>query len=47
MIDEELKEKIEDFKIKAERPHALDTDVEKLLRACGGNVELAVSLIKQ
>lgn len=48
MISEtELKEKIEEFKRKAERPHAADIDVEQLLKACGGDVDLAVSLIKR
>lgn len=47
MSEKELKEKIEEFKRKADRPHAADMDVEQLLRACGGNVDLAVSLIKR
>ena len=39
------REMIEEFKIKACRPHALDFDIIKLLSICGGNVEKAVQLI--
>lgn len=39
------KQKIEEFKRKANRPMASDGDVEKLLTSCGGDVDLAVSLI--
>ena len=47
MSETELKEKIEEFKVKSDRPFAADHDVEQLLRACGGDVDLAVSLIKR
>ena len=42
-----IKSMIEDFKRKTNRPHALDSDVEKLLKACGGSVDVAVNLIKE
>lgn len=41
-----MKEKIQEFKKKANRPNAWDNDVEKLLNACGGDLDLAVSLIQ-
>jgi hypothetical protein len=37
--------KIKEFKEKANRPNASDNDVKKLIRACGGDVDKAVSLI--
>ena len=37
--------KIKEFKEKANRPDASDNDVKKLIRACGGDVDKAVSLI--
>lgn len=45
--DTELKKKIEEFKRKANRPYAWNSDVEKLLNACGGSVELAVETINR
>lgn len=45
--DPELQRKIEEFKEKANRPHVLDSDVEKLLKSCGGSVELAVKTMKR
>lgn len=41
------KEKIEEFKRKANRPNAWDKDVARILRDCGGDVDRAVSLIKK
>lgn len=37
--------KIKEFKEKANRPDASDNDAKKLIRACGGDVDKAVSLI--
>lgn len=39
------REMIEEFKEKADRPKALDADVKRLLLACGGDIDLAVSLM--
>ena len=47
MSEDELKEKIEEYKMKTGRLFAYDYEVEQLLRACGYNVDLAVSLIKR
>lgn len=40
------KQMIEEFKSKADRPKASDSDVTKLLQACGGDIDTAVNLIK-
>lgn len=42
---DELEEKINEFKKRANRPNAWDLDVKKLLRDCNWDVDLAVSLI--
>jgi hypothetical protein len=47
MSENELNRKIEEFKRKANRPNASDEDVKKLLKACGGDVNLAVSLMNE
>lgn len=44
---ENTAEKIEEFKRKANKPDAIEEDVAKLLDACGGDVDMAVSLIER
>lgn len=39
------KEMIEEFKMKSSSVNVLDSDVEKLIMACGGDIDLAVKLI--
>lgn len=41
-----MENKIKEFKEKADRPDISDFDVERLIKSCGGNVDFAVSLIK-
>ena len=41
------KEMIEEFKLKACKPHAFDQDVIRLLTTCGGNVDKAVHLMEK
>lgn len=45
VTESELKSMINEFKRKANRPHAYEKDVERLLKSCGYDVDLAVSLI--
>ncbi len=45
--EEELKEKIEEYKRRTGRTHVLDADIEMLIRSCGGSVDLAIALIRR
>lgn len=40
-----MDDKIKEFKRRANRPNAADEDVKRLLNACGGDVDLAVSMM--